>query len=131
MTSENSLDQPASLWNLIGTEPVDVDLVSTDQLLVRARSFPSGAVFANHFHTTCNEIFVGLMGNLTVGLSESDRREIAPSVTLTCGRRQHHYLVKESDQVATTAVIKSPNNPDDTTVVDWHPSKRNVSGHEA
>lgn len=112
---------PDSLWNLVGREPTDVDLVSTTELLVRVRSFAPGTVFANHFHTTFDEIFIGLTGTLTVWLGESDRREISPSVTVTCARQQHHYIANNTDAVATIVIIKSPNNADDSTLVEWHP----------
>jgi quercetin dioxygenase-like cupin family protein len=77
-----------------------------------------GQDFPNHYHTTCEEIFYVLEGEIDFYINYK-KVPVKPGDMIQCSPNDSHYLINNSDQNFKAIFIKSPHiNENDSVIID-------------
>jgi quercetin dioxygenase-like cupin family protein len=77
-----------------------------------------GQDFPNHYHTTCEEIFYILEGEIDFYIN-NDRVPAKPGDMIQCRPHDSHYLINTSNQNFKAVFVKSPHiGENDSIVID-------------
>lgn len=77
-----------------------------------------GQDFQNHYHTTCEEVFYILEGNIDYYIN-NQRVSVQPGDLILCAPGDTHYLINQSETNFKALFIKSPHiNERDVVEVD-------------
>lgn len=63
--------------------------------------------FQNHYHTTCEEIFYILEGQIEIYIN-NERVDVKPGDMVQCSPGDTHYLINRSDSDFKALFVKSP-----------------------
>lgn len=97
-------------------------LVSGEYAVVGIKEFAPGEVFANHYHESYDELFVGLSGEISIWVGRATEHVLRPGSTVSCIRGSHHRLENMGTAPARLMFVKS-SPADDTVWVSWDPER--------
>ncbi|MEN1936336.1 cupin domain-containing protein [Paenibacillus sp. 102] len=80
-----------------------------------------GQEFQNHYHTTCEEIFYALEGEIDFYIN-NERVPVKQGDVLQVRPHESHYLINHSDQIFKAVFIKSPHLQEKDTVQTENPN---------